>query len=358
MFGPKDNALTSLSWLANMRPSIAGLDSKDEPGRRCRRSWNRTHKSNKGSSPYAAKYANLPRYWSAGGTQEFTEAGEELDIARPAFSFTCLIGLAILTNACEKLSVGKIYAYIQRNFPYFREAKSTWRNSVRHVLSLGKFFSKSRTSPTTGNAADGKGGLKGGLWGVKPGLYEALFALIEEGQRSLPAALIKHLGISQLRTMCANKRAAIAATRKQQQTSNTACAGPAVPTAADVNILETLAVLTESGSSCDSPTDTVPDCASSDIFSDSCASFNSLFEVELPTMDGMLSDSSYDEALEDGWSSSDDAQGDMPALTTANVNYMNTLTSVEWPVHPQDDQLIMDIFCEVTPGSSTRLWDF
>ena len=345
--------LTSLAWLANMQPSI-GLD-KDEPGRRCRRSWNRTQKTQR-NSPYAAKYANLPRYWSAGGTQEFTEAGEELDVARPAFSFTCLIGLAILTNVCEKLSVGKIYAYIQRNFPYFREAKSTWRNSVRHVLSLGKFFSKSRTTPTTGNPAvrDGKGPLKGGLWGVKPGMYEALFALIEEGRRSLPAALIKHLGVSQLRTMCANKRATIA-TLKQQQISTAAaakpaCAGPAVPTDVNMNMLETLAVLTDDDSSCGSPTDTVPDYAS-DIFSDSCASFNSLFEDKLPALDGMVSDSSYDEALEDGWSSSDDAQGCMPELTTANVGYMNTLTNVEWPVCPQDDQLIMDIFRDSGPLS-------
>jgi len=170
-----DSGLTSLSWLAGCTLTVGALDA-DEQGTRCRRRFKRPSTHNR-SSPYGAT-SNLPQYWATGGSKaDFTEGGEELETSRPAFSFTCLIGLAILANRSATVSVGKIYAYIQCNFPYFREAKSTWRNSVRHVLSLNKFFYKANTQAQASRKQE-SARLKGGLWGVKPCMLRALLGLL------------------------------------------------------------------------------------------------------------------------------------------------------------------------------------
>lgn len=165
------------------------------------------------SSPYSVPnscHPSLPRYWSAGS--DHTEDGEELDANRPSFSFTCLIGLAILSSEAKQLTVGHIYEYIQRNFPYFQTARSTWRNSVRHVLSLNKFFQK----PDDGKAKS----CKGGVWMVKPLMLTLLVEHIAEGQQRLPAATAKHLGLPELKRFIVKSRIGKASRRRRTSSSS------------------------------------------------------------------------------------------------------------------------------------------
>ena len=42
----------------------------------------------------------------------------------------------------KKLPVKDIYNWIMEHFPYFRDARLGWKNSVRHNLSLNKCFKK------------------------------------------------------------------------------------------------------------------------------------------------------------------------------------------------------------------------
>lgn len=61
---------------------------------------------------------------------------------KPPFSFSCLIFMAIEDSLNKALPVKDIYNWILTHFPYFQNAPTGWKNSVRHNLSLSKCFRK------------------------------------------------------------------------------------------------------------------------------------------------------------------------------------------------------------------------
>ncbi|XP_071440776.1 forkhead box protein N3-like [Hetaerina americana] len=89
--------------------------------------------------------------------------------SKPPFSFSCLIFMAIEDSPKKALPVKEIYAWILEHFPYFKDAPTGWKNSVRHNLSLNKCFKKVEKAPNLG---------KGSLWMVddifRPNLLQAL----------------------------------------------------------------------------------------------------------------------------------------------------------------------------------------
>ncbi|KFM76914.1 Forkhead box protein N3, partial [Stegodyphus mimosarum] len=62
--------------------------------------------------------------------------------SKPPFSFSCLIFMAIEDSINKALPVKDIYNWILTHFPYFQNAPTGWKNSVRHNLSLSKCFRK------------------------------------------------------------------------------------------------------------------------------------------------------------------------------------------------------------------------
>ncbi|XP_064119679.1 forkhead box protein J3-like [Macrobrachium nipponense] len=78
--------------------------------------------------------------------------------SKPPYSYANLITLAINSNARRKMTLAEIYQWIIDNFPYYRQASSGWKNSVRHNLSLNKCFKKvPRTKDDPG---------KGSYWAI------------------------------------------------------------------------------------------------------------------------------------------------------------------------------------------------
>ena len=62
--------------------------------------------------------------------------------SKPPYSFSCLIFMAIEDAPLKRLPVKEIYGWMVTRFPYFENAPTGWKNSVRHNLSLNKCFKK------------------------------------------------------------------------------------------------------------------------------------------------------------------------------------------------------------------------
>ncbi|XP_026055214.1 forkhead box protein P1-B-like isoform X1 [Carassius auratus] len=59
---------------------------------------------------------------------------------RPPFTYAALIRQAILESPEKQLTLNEIYNWFTRTFVYFRRNAATWKNAVRHNLSLHKCF--------------------------------------------------------------------------------------------------------------------------------------------------------------------------------------------------------------------------
>merc|ERR1719430_2542697 len=61
---------------------------------------------------------------------------------RPPFTYAALIRQAINESRGRQLTLNEIYNWFQANFAFFRRNAATWKNAVRHNLSLHKCFSR------------------------------------------------------------------------------------------------------------------------------------------------------------------------------------------------------------------------
>ncbi|XP_047735552.1 forkhead box protein P2-like isoform X7 [Hyalella azteca] len=68
--------------------------------------------------------------------REFYKSNE----VRPPFTYASLIRQSIVESPDKQLTLNEIYSWFQTMFAYFRRNAATWKNAVRHNLSLHKCF--------------------------------------------------------------------------------------------------------------------------------------------------------------------------------------------------------------------------
>ncbi|XP_077499691.1 uncharacterized protein LOC144110552 [Amblyomma americanum] len=100
---------------------------------------------------------------------------------KPAYSYSCLIAMALRNSSTGSLPVNEIYSFMTENFPYFRTAPSGWKNSVRHNLSLNKCFEKIEKP--------GAQQRKGCLWTLNPTRAAKMHDELLKWSRKDPAAI-------------------------------------------------------------------------------------------------------------------------------------------------------------------------
>ncbi|XP_054706724.1 forkhead box protein C2-B-like [Uloborus diversus] len=106
---------------------------------------------------------------------------------KPAYSYSCLIAMALKNSKNGSLPVHEIYDFMTENFPYFKTAPNGWKNSVRHNLSLNKCFEK--IEKPTGNSAQ----RKGYLWAMNPAKIEKMEEELQKWGSKDPVAIRKSM---------------------------------------------------------------------------------------------------------------------------------------------------------------------
>ncbi|XP_062891595.1 forkhead box protein P3 [Mobula hypostoma] len=126
--------------LAAMQTQLRATPSKESP--RCNpvSDWLRIC-----AVPLVSVDSSESQQWDKDSLKQLTGTNTALEYykvcnIRPPLTYAALIRWAILESPNRQLALNDIYRWFTRRFAYFRYNTATWKNAVRHNLSLHKCF--------------------------------------------------------------------------------------------------------------------------------------------------------------------------------------------------------------------------
>ncbi|KAL5964136.1 Forkhead box C1-A [Taenia solium] len=146
-------------------------------------------------------------------TSQIHATGEQS--MKPPYSYIALISMAIDAQPDKMVTLSGIYRFIAERFPYYRENKQGWQNSIRHNLSLNDCFVKV--------PRDEKRPGKGAFWTLHPaahGMFENGSYLRRKRRFKTSHKESPFISPEAINTESGRKRGAVKTVRKQFESSS------------------------------------------------------------------------------------------------------------------------------------------